>query len=166
MAARSNVRVVRQRRTFQWARRRLVIAALAPAGVSRDDGLTGWLAQAGLSSPVGLTVVRVRGVLQITTTAAASQGARFGMIVRNQRPLVASVEDGPYNAEHDDWFVWQPLRSDPAGPSTTSSVWIDAKGSRQIREVKQELQIWVAADPGNAAACVVNYDLSIGVKLP
>jgi len=114
---------------------------------------------------MGLTIVRIRGIIQLTQQAA-SVGARAGVIVRNQRPLAASVEDGPYNAEHDDWFGWWPLRTDVAQNSPTASYVIDSSGSRKIEEVKQELQFWAQADPANAATCVLNYDLSIGFKLP
>jgi len=128
--------------------------------------LVDYVAELGTTRMPGVTVARIRGLIQLTTLAAASQGARCGAIVRNQRPLAAVADDGPYNAQHDDWFAWYPLRSDPAGPGGVSHVVVDVKAMRKIEELKDELQWWIAADAANAASCTVHYDLSVGLLLP
>lgn len=157
------------RRQFQWARLRKDVALAAGAAVDRQDMLSAWLAEVGLTASLGFTVMRVRGLISIVTATAGDE-FRVAAVRRYERGVAAAAADGPYDTEHDDWFLWEPFFAPIAltGTATTDSVHrvVDVKASRRMTEARHELQLWCASPATNAGAATLHYDLSVGVKLP
>lgn len=103
----------------------------------------------------------------------------IGIIVESDQDLLTQevLVDAPAARPHDDWLAWLPwrLRVPEGGvvPSQTAS-WspgndwcVDVKSARKIEELGQGLHIWMDnVSTGDASVIRVDYDLSVGLKLP
>lgn len=173
------------RRKLVWARTPFsgqVTAAAAPATAAPTsiDALSVFETSLG-ASPIGATVVRTRGVFQVS-----SAGANTEVI---QVRLTAHIADNNYidrgpNANDNafdqlsmnrDFFIYEPFlvvgdnqTPDFAGSDSTSRL-IDVKSSRKIEELNQTMVLEVHAfQPAGTEVVALSFtgDFSMLLMLP
>lgn len=173
------------RRKFIWARTQGVLNAGADA--LNEDLLADVKGRYGGDVLVGSTVMAVRGyvapyVAQTSALNETSATGRVGIRVCNQADIGGAVagqeEQAPYgvNAEAN-WMGYFPFRMH-SSTQPENATWnhmaspfgVDVGSSRRMEELGQTLGIfynWFAVDAGSPPEFVtIDYDLSIGVKLP
>lgn len=166
-------------RKFVWARATGFASAPETSGVDLLD-----LFQAEYGAQLlGCTVVRIRGfVTPFVTGGTAGETAvsgRWGIIVESDNEL--STQDplvqGPGARPHDDWMMWAPFSFEPValGPvgdqpatwNAEASVWgVDIKSNRKIEELGQGLHLWYDYVASGGVNVNLDYQLSIGLKMP
>lgn len=168
-----------QRRKFVWDR---TFGFFNPgdAGITPNvygvDLLAGYRSQPG-ATHLGATVTRIRGYIYPelgSTLASAVVLGTFGFRIDswNEDPL--DVANSPTAQPDEDWLGWEPWLVDgtqaPNQPSVATwnpqaSAWaIDIKAQRKLEELNQTLWLFSTAVGGGQA--LMNYNLSVGLKLP
>lgn len=175
------------RRKFVWARTAGVLNPTADPPAGNVDLLADVKGRFGGDVFVGSTVMAVRGYLapyvaQTDALESTSATMRTGIRVCNQADIGDDLEtqqaQAPYgvNAEAN-WMGWFPVRmSSSVVPASAtwnhmaSEFGVDLGSSRKMEELGQTLGMffdWRAQDTADPPQFVVlDYDLSIGVKLP
>lgn len=175
------------RRKFVWARTAGVLNPTADPPSLNVDLLADVKARFGGDVFVGATVMAVRGYLApyVAQTAAlnsTSATMRTGIRVCNQADiggaLATQQDQAPYGVNSEaNWMGWFPVRMASA-VVPTNATWnhqasefgVDLGSSRKMEELGQTLGMffdWRAQDEAEPPQFVVlDYDLSIGVKLP
>lgn len=164
-------------RKFVWAR---VTGNLVQPDTRGTDLLDAFQTEYG-AQLLGATVMRIRGYLIPDLPSDPVPGivtGVTGIIVEQDQELAdQALENVPRARAHDDWLAWLPFLVDStnggvAPPGTASwnadaSPWaVDIKSSRKIEELGQGLHMWYDTVAPGSVTVNMNYDLSIGLKLP
>ncbi len=165
-------------RKFVWARTTGVLVGPSETGADLLDVFqTEYGAQL-----VGATVMRIRGYIRPNVVATSVVTGHCGIIVESDNELndQNALQQGPSARPHDDWLAWLPWLVDnstgvPALSRVAETSWnfnaspwaVDIKSSRKIEELGQGLHLWYDFVAGGGEPTPpVDYDLSIGLKLP
>lgn len=165
----SRRRVALSPRKFVWARHGGALTDAEPVA----DLLETFQAEYG-AQLLGSTVMRIRGFVYPVILDTFHFGV-VGAIVENDDDLTQTEQSyGPTARPHDDWLMWWPYYSDAnsvngtgfaSGNAQGSAYGVDVKSSRKIEELGQGLHLWRYTTTGGSPA-VIQYDLSVGLKLP
>lgn len=148
-------------RKFVWARR-LILNATVPANSAVfSDLLTDFQTALG-ADVVGTTIVRIRGMWQITDTSPLVMGVRI--MTQSSFPNLDPATQGPAQDQYADWFAYQPLMTNNPSVTDFTTQEIDIRSSRKMEEIGQGLLL--AVDNPTATPGGFTMDLSIGLKLP
>jgi hypothetical protein len=132
---------------------------------------------------LGCTVVRIRGLVTPFITGGTAPdtavNGRWGIVVESDNELTTQdpLLQGPGARPHDDWMMWAPFEFEPdaLGPvsnepatwNAESSVWgVDIKSNRKIEELGQGLHLWYDYVASGGVGVNLDYQLSIGLKMP
>lgn len=160
-----------------WARARsqnLVVAGDPTVVVPpvRIDALGLFEASLGASA-IGVTVVRTRGYISFSPTAAETLQVRVGAYVGNDSEFeAADANDNAFvdTAANRDYFLYEPFVAFPTETPNTSDVtrrMIDVKSSRKIEELNQTIFLEFSGITETATdQSLCNYDLSMLLMLP
>jgi hypothetical protein len=132
------------------------------------------------ASPVGATVVRVRGVIQCPTANIAPNlsAMRFTLHVGDPRDVTSPVQaDNAFAdaAAYDDYMMFEPFADyqSTAGPagnvlasSDVGSRLIDVKANRKLQELDQTLVFKASGNSSVAITQTWGCDLSLLLMLP
>lgn len=175
------------RRKFEWARTSGTLNADAGTPALNVDLLADVKARYGGDVFHGATVMSVRGyiapyVAQTSalndTTATIRAAIRVCQQVDIGGTLAEQQAQAPYDVNAEvDWMGWFPVRmSSAVTPETAtwnhmaSPFGVDVGASRKMEELGRTLGLfydWRAVDPSTPPQFVtLDYDLSVGVKLP
>lgn len=170
MARRSN------RRQFVWARAMGVIGSGTPDAVLAEDLLAGVRDRHGAGVLRGATVMGIRGYIRPSFgVAQVLNRVRVGIRVFNALTPTDRAE-GPVLDPEADWMhfhqflVPTSIEASQYGSSSRGTEFsVDSQAARKLEELGQSLAIY--ADGLNADFTVsnvvsVDYDLSVGLKLP
>ena len=184
---RSYSRGTGSRRKLVWVRAHdtlSVAAAIAPALAvpTRVDLLSAFEASLG-ASPIGATVVRTRGYMQVSDVdpiANANIAFRACAYVGNNNEVQRGPDanDNAFDdlSENKDYFLFEPFFLAPTDADSVAvngtdpaSRMIDVKSSRKIEELNQTIILDVSADSSNLAVTsntAFAFDLSLLLMLP
>lgn len=166
-----------------WARQNLNQTLAVPASTGDSfgvpasvDALDRFRIQLG-ASPVGATIIRVRGIIACQTPNVA---AAVNLLVTMHVSDTGEVQSGPDQADNafsqramdKDYFVYEPFTV--VNPSTavqpnssqTSGRVIDVKSARKVEELNQTVQILLHGSSTVAATVQVTGVLSMLLALP
>lgn len=174
------------RRKLVWARLQTASTFTIPAFVGPQnfgvpfvaDALGNFKLSLG-ASPVGCTIVRVRGIIahptkDILGTAALRHTLHVGDIRDTTNPVVADNAFADA-AAYDDYMMYEPFldyqsTAGPAGNvfagSDVGARMIDVKANRKLQELDQTLIYKVSGNSVSLAAQQFVTDLSILIMLP
>jgi len=122
-----------------------------------------------LTSSLGWTVVRTRGIMWATPqTFASQQGFRIAAKVDDATEVASAEIDGPVTVPNDNWFLFEPFNFQNVGDGTAAGRnWqvdmlqrrIDVRSKRKLPEIADTAILY--AEAGSATAWVYGFDLSI-----
>ena len=167
-----------RKRKFVWARTR---GTLTPEGdETAQDMLDDFKLRAGGNVLLGATVMVVKGYIRPNnTTSSETVRGVVGVRVCNQGDVEGMGEtgQGPAESPEADWMGWFPYLL-PVNAVDVDASWnhygntwgVDLQSSRKMEELGETVGIFydfATAPPGGTAqTVVVDYDLSVGLKLP
>lgn len=170
------------RRKLVWARRVIAVTnvpAALPAfsAPTRVDLLSEFVTAYG-AALIGCTIVRIRGFLQVSETAAGNGAlVRAGFYIGDANDIVRgpNANDNAFdsNSVGKDFFGFEPFQAPGPGAqdntalgSETVARLIDIRAMRKLEEVSQRLVLDVSTSSGTANQVIMNGDLSVLVMLP
>lgn len=120
---------------------------------------------------LGATITRIRGYVKATPTGAGTNtGGIHAFRVDSWNEDASAPANQPQLMPDEDWLGWLPWE----GASATNffansdpgvSVWaVDLKAQRKLEELNQTLWLFTALP--TTGTYTVNWNLSIGMKLP
>lgn len=148
--------------------------ASSPAPPSRSDFLSPFEASLG-ASPIGVTVVRTRGIIYASPGVAEFTNLRACMYVGDNPEFEATKpEDNAFDlAMNRDYFFFEPLAVGPNDTSSSTDVskrLIDVKSSRKVEELNQtvffEVSGVIPVAPADPEVITVGFDFSMLLLLP
>lgn len=157
------------RRKLVWARTstETTFATAAPFTPFQADLLAGFVARYG-ADPVGCTVARIRGYLQVTSTVTLTPvvvGIRTGT-----EGEVAATDFNPMAAgEYNDWMAYEPLLAGLAAREPFGDVgarMVDIKSMRKLEELDETLFLYAGTDLAAAGTVQLAFNLSVLLMLP
>lgn len=166
------------RRKLVWARVPIGLTIVAgdvgatPVAPVRFDALQIFEQSLGASA-IGTTVVRTRGVVSCSPTAAEVMRIRMTAHVGDNADFPVAADDNAFTttAMNRDYFLFEPFIAFPTETPNTSDVTrrlIDVKSSRKIEELNQTIFVEFSATHNGAAIdqSAVVADLSMLLMLP
>jgi hypothetical protein len=162
---RSRARVSREttRRKFIWARTS-ASGSQGADSIGRTDMLANFESLYG-AELIGCTVVRIRGIIAITSDTELELMAFAAMVEPNPVGTLETGE-GPLARPYAPWMLYEPFTTLGDNTGAVSSRMIDVKASRKIDELDEQLSLYFQTPSGNAGSVSYTYTLSLGIKLP
>lgn len=157
------------RRKLVWARTstETTFASAAPFTPFQADLLAGFVARYG-ADPVGCTVARIRGYLQVLSTVTLTPvvvAARIGT-----EGEVAATDFNPMTAgEYNDWMMYEPMLAGLAAREPFGDLGariIDVKAMRKLEELDETLFLYAGTDLAAAGTVTLTFNLSVLLMLP
>lgn len=169
-SARSRPRRV-QRRRLVWARNSIETTITTGGGnvPHQNDLLSGFNTRYGADA-VGLTIVRIRGIIGVSGTVAGLP-AVLAVRTGTEGEVAAAAFNPMTDGEYNDWMMYEPFIAFPDNANATASTditarVIDVKSMRKLDELDQTLFLYAGSDTATASTVTLRYNLSVLLMLP
>lgn len=156
-----------------WARERnlTTFASGAPFNAFAADLLAGFSTRYG-ADPLGCTLVRVRGVIAVSSTSAAGIPVTVGIRVGQDRDAtLTDTEQNPETSgQYLDWLMFEPFLSGtnaaPGQGTDVAARMVDVKARRKLEELDQTLILNAGSSSATVSTQNLFYNLSMLLALP